>query len=91
MGGKDEPGNVAWLPPACAREKQAFDRRVQQEWGRGVRVEYAAVPSYRGDNPVPERLKLTARGPGRHLHAEIDVGRHLRPKPEARRPWWKFW
>lgn len=91
MGGADEPANVVWLPPACAREKQNFDRRVQQQWGRGVAVEYAAVPSYDGDGTVPVRLALTARGPGGNLHAVVDVSRHLRPAPALKRPWWKFW
>lgn len=90
MGGADEPANVVWLPPACAREKQNFDRRVQQQWGRGVAVEYAAVPSYE-DGAVPARLALTARGPGTNLHAVIDVAKHMRPAMAAKRPWWKFW
>jgi hypothetical protein len=47
MGGRDDPRNVTWLPPHCAREKGAFDRRVQQEWGLGVPVEYAAAPARR--------------------------------------------
>lgn len=91
MGGADEPANVVWLPPACAREKQNFDRRVQQQWGRGVAVEYAAVPIYDGDGAVPARLTLTARGPGTHLHAVIDVAKHSRPAVPRRRAWWKFW
>lgn len=91
MGGADDPRNVTWLPSACAREKQAFDRRVQQQWGRGISVEYAAVPSYDGASLVPARLTLTARGPGAHLHAVIDVARHLQPIAGPKRPWWKFW
>jgi hypothetical protein len=91
MGGKDAPGNVTWLPPACARQKHAFDARVQQQWGRGVPVEYAAVPAYEGDSLIPVRLVLTARAVGQNLHAVIDVARHRRPTVAARRPWWKFW
>ncbi len=60
-GDPANPLNRLWLYKNAAQQKNNFDQeliRLIEE--RGGRWQYAAKPSYEGENTVPERLSLTS-------------------------------
>lgn len=68
--------------PANHPEMSSFERQVRKAVEGGEVVEYTAVPIYRGSDPVPIGVTLTAKGDkGFHIHSTV----LNRPYPAGRK------
>ncbi len=73
LGGPDAEMNICYAPKSAALQKQAVDNRIAGMAERGLIMDYAASPEYKGDSVIPASLVVEAKGEDKVFRERIEI------------------
>lgn len=62
FGGDDSPVNILYAPQSAVLQKEAIDRKLEQQLIQGLNLQYRAFPEYKGHSFIPSKITIEIDG-----------------------------